>query len=552
MDRRRRRCALLCRAVLVVPLALLATGLASVGAGATGGPLSLSVTPDQTVYVSGDQVTLTLQVTNAGGTPCEVADLTDGVVVVDGFTRDGVPVTPASTILRYDDSLGSIIAGALTTLDPGQSLLVPWASAINDLTGNQALTSVTFAGDDNPPADLLDVATPGAYEVQVHYEVPAISGAPADVCTIGSNVASATFTVVAAPPPPAGPVDGIVVDPLANDAFKKAVADCFAKFDAAGGDPMGIMPALRNSTKTTTIRSSAGGNSESATVPNDGKSARDGGTGKGSDANVNWNPNNTTKYAEGIARDPCASLYHELFHAYEDVMGISDDRIFGTTGIPTTEVNATRAENAYRKAQGLPLRTKYGDRALPAAAGTKVPTCVLSATIAGPPKQIQITVQDNDTDGLDNVVPVGTTNATVTFPAITRGTKNAVVVTATKTNQANPATVSLYVTDVDGNLTKCDPVVTTVTVGSRLLSSTTFTALPRSEHLLHVANASGSRGLAALVVRVDGRPFAVALRPGQSRVVDVGPAMTRPTGNTIVFTPVGRPGGSADVVIADS
>lgn len=542
----------LLRGALALPVLVLLIGVAPGVSGATGGSLGLTITPGQSTYVSGDQVNLVLQITNTGPTSCQVAGLTDGVVVVDSYTRDGSPVAPVSTILRYDDSLSSIIVGALAPLVPGQSTSIVWSTAINDLTGNQAFQAVTWAGDANPTADLLDAATPGAYVLRAHYQLPPIAGAPPDACSVASNVASASFTVVAGAPPAAGPVDGIVVDPLANDAFKKAVADCFKKFNAAGGDPLGIIPALTNSARTTTIRASAGGNSESATVPKDGKSPRDGGTGKGSDAGVNWNPTNTTKYGEGIARDPCASLYHELFHAYEDVMGISDDRAFGATGIPTTEVNATRAENAYRKSQGLTQRTKYGDRALPAAAGTKVPTCSLTGVIAGPPKQIQITAQDNDTDGLDNIVVVASTNSTVSVPAITRGTKNAVVVTATKINQANRATVSLYVTDVDGNLTKCDPVITTVTAGNQPLAVDRFTNVPSAEHFVHVSNGRGTSGLVGVVVRVDGHPFVVTLRPGQTRIVDVASAMTRPSGNTMLLTPLGRPGAFADIVIADS
>ena len=54
------------------------------------------------------------------------------------------------------------------------------------------------------------------------------------------------------------------------------------------------------------------------------------------------------------------------------------------------------------------------------------------------------------------------TNATVSIPPFTSGTTNPVVITATKINQSQSATVALSVRDVAGNSTNCDPVYTTV------------------------------------------------------------------------------------------
>ena len=157
----------------------------------------------------------------------------------------------------------------------------------------------------------------------------------------------------------------VEVDPFGNEAFKKAVADCFTKFEAKGGDPAKIVAGLKASANKITISASKDGNSETPINLKDGQDKGEGGTGKGTGSTIRWNPDNITKYGDGTPRDPCASLYHELFHSYEDDKGISKYANFGKSGIPTVEVNACRAENEYRDAQGLPKRTKYGDKPLP-------------------------------------------------------------------------------------------------------------------------------------------------------------------------------------------
>lgn len=89
---------------------------------------------------------------------------------------------------------------------------------------------------------------------------------------------------------------------------------------------------------------------------------------------------------------------------------------------------------------------------------TTPPTCMLTSTITGPPKQIQITVQDIGS-GLESIVVTKSTNASTVVPAFTMGTTSPVVVTSTKLNQTLGSVVALTVNDVSGNSTSCDPVV---------------------------------------------------------------------------------------------
>jgi hypothetical protein len=92
-----------------------------------------------------------------------------------------------------------------------------------------------------------------------------------------------------------------------------------------------------------------------------------------------------------------------------------------------------------------------------AAVDNTPPSCSLFATVAGPPKQIQITVQDTGS-GLGSVAVTTSTNATVSVPSFSPGDTSAQMVVATKTDQTNSSSVALTVTDQNGNVTKCDPL----------------------------------------------------------------------------------------------
>jgi hypothetical protein len=89
------------------------------------------------------------------------------------------------------------------------------------------------------------------------------------------------------------------------------------------------------------------------------------------------------------------------------------------------------------------------------------PSCNVTAIIPGPPKQVQITVQDAQS-GLASISVVTALNCNVSIPSFTVGTTSPVVVTATKINQSAGSTVILRATDVAGNSASCDPVYTTL------------------------------------------------------------------------------------------
>jgi hypothetical protein len=150
-------------------------------------------------------------------------------------------------------------------------------------------------------------------------------------------------------------VDPTSGQPIPGVDFAAQVDACMQRFAAPGGDPAGILPRLKNP-KTPKVRivSTRGGSNTFATN----------GDGKGS-STIHWNMIDTWPYSDGVAREPCASLYHELNHADGLSRGNEPEGRCGDTGIDKSEVKATLAENRYRRAKGLPLRTQYNGAPLP-------------------------------------------------------------------------------------------------------------------------------------------------------------------------------------------
>jgi hypothetical protein len=203
-----------------------------------------------------------------------------------------------------------------------------------------------------------------------------------------------------------------------------------------------------------------------------------------------------------------------------------------TGGAGTDEISATFTDDAGALEKATATKTWVSGQ---------VPTCVLSGVVAGPPKQLQITVQDTGS-GLASVTATTHNNATVSVPSFTSGTKTAVVVTATKTNQTLPSQVALQVKNVNGGTTNCDPLLATLHNGT-----TASATLDAAEHYVLVTN--GSLGLAAVTVSANGHAIVVNLEGASRRLVDIGAAM-HSGANTVTVTG-GTGGGSADALVWD-
>lgn len=172
------------------------------------------------------------------------------------------------------------------------------------------------------------------------------------------------------------------------------------------------------------------------------------------------------------------------------------------------------------------------------------PVCVLTWV----PNGVDASITDAGT-GLSTIEVTKNVNALVTVPGFPLGSKGPVVVMARK-DQPGPSMVELKITDLSGNMIFCDPVLTLQIREHGKPESETVSGLPQAEGKVTVVN--GSPGLSALRIEVNGRKFTLGgLKDGEQRTLDASAAMQPGNGNAVVLTAVGKPGGSAEVIIHD-
>jgi hypothetical protein len=182
----------------------------------------------------------------------------------------------------------------------------------------------------------------------------------------------------------------------------------------------------------------------------------------------------------------------------------------------------------------------FSRNAVPITFDTAPPTCqVTRHTNTG----LDVTVRDAGS-GLATVEVTTAANAHVTVPPFTVGTKRSIVVHATKEQATQPSQVALRVTDLAGNVTNCDPILTTLIRERR---PQVFYDVPGAEHLVTITN--GDPGLRTVLVTVHRDRYRRKLAPGQSTTIDIGPSV-QPTGSYTVKLR-GRGKGSADIMIWD-
>jgi hypothetical protein len=185
------------------------------------------------------------------------------------------------------------------------------------------------------------------------------------------------------------------------------------------------------------------------------------------------------------------------------------------------------------------------------------PGLEITALLAGPPVQVQMHVESYTGIPLTSITVLQAVNATVDIPPLTGQT--AVTVTATKVDQSKSSVVALRnctgCTDCgcDGVPGSCcrndDPVYATVLRHTGAPLDEVYQGLPASESRITVQN--GTPGLKNLRVTVNGKRFELAgIKDGESVKLDVASAMVPGSGNVIALTPLGKPGGSAAIIIS--
>jgi hypothetical protein len=162
-----------------------------------------------------------------------------------------------------------------------------------------------------------------------------------------------------------GPASG-KLDVHGSAEFKALVANCLEQFGGADPETADIIKKLRDSKLPHTItQTNLDVNSSEPIIKSNGVLGANGKPGRGTGSTVRWNPKNKKDFEDGVARDPCASLLHELAHSLHFDTGSGDVSPYMGSDIAKEEINATREENRFRKKKGLPQRKKYDSVDLP-------------------------------------------------------------------------------------------------------------------------------------------------------------------------------------------
>lgn len=346
-----------------------------------------------TVQVSNaDPARPVVTLTNGGSQACQVATTALGTVSVLSLSQNGQPVIPVVYSPGFDEPLESVLAQHLQVLQPGSKVDIVLQT--RPFKGGRALDVVAPGG--LAPTGLLYPLSGQAIDLHVAYTLPiAAESGPAACVANGASAAIAgqqsakpwlwwlagaivllaiiglvSWLVLRRRPGAAAAVIAVLLlmialgRPVPADAhvtisdpsLQGPYNDCLAILQQPGHDPAGILPTILGR-----------GFEVLLVVPSDGVTHEGGGPGL---AAIYWNINDRHAYVGGGNADPCTSLYHEMFHAFEDSQGIQDMHECITageyhTGIGINEVRATQAQNRLRQALGMPQRTTYGSRPLP-------------------------------------------------------------------------------------------------------------------------------------------------------------------------------------------
>jgi hypothetical protein len=382
--------AVLLAAVAIAVQAVLAVGPSAAAARGRGSGLVLHVSAARNAYAVGDQVRLNISLINRTGARIWVDHLADGTVQIERLTRTApgrharaVAVQPRTSTVDFDEGLGSLLEQALRPVAPGST--VHESELSGPFPGGQALYGVDGAGS-LPRLALYPLTAAGRYRLTLRYRFPTGPGAPAAAFKGASSTASVTFRLTQARAAGSDArslatvlvtarhgrrlhtilVPDSVRDTAIGRTFASDLTDCLKRFQAPGGDPDHILPTLQNPRFPILIEPTLSPASSTSAYPQGSRSAPNGvpriygGSGVPVGSLIRWNPFDVSPYVGStVPREPCASLYHELYHAYQNATASTDNRPYRGTRLPTREVLAVRAENDWRSRHGLPLRTSY-------------------------------------------------------------------------------------------------------------------------------------------------------------------------------------------------
>ena len=198
-------------------LAAVAAGALTMGAGCRSGTSGSGTTTTETTstidthgvgknglellvskptYAAGEQIVITVKLTNKSSVPCKMIQLTEGTVTIGSMTVNGKPVVPEMTTRTYINGMTEWLLSNLVVVTPGGSVSVPWVSQTWSSKVHDTLQTFTLARFDMADMAVWPVKQPGVYKLTVNYAVPLLDErAPKDLCRF-TDTASIGFIVM--------------------------------------------------------------------------------------------------------------------------------------------------------------------------------------------------------------------------------------------------------------------------------------------------------------------------------------------------------------------
>ncbi|HKR81665.1 MAG TPA: VWD domain-containing protein [Candidatus Saccharimonadales bacterium] len=338
-----------------------------------------------------------LRLKNISGHACQVATTADGTVAITKVVQSGKIVQPLPIDSSGDEDIGYLLQDHLKTLKPGESVSLPLA--VYMFSSGSVLRATTWSADAGAFSAEYPIAKTGALRLDASYSLPIApaSGAPACGAVFASGtagvawrqwagIAGMVLLIVAVMlfvwwfwrkhPKQRSKVTTAVVllmlscgavwwrAPLAHadvvvpPELQSTYNNCVSVFNANQDITGPVLRILNDPANHFEIVHTHGVGSD--------MTGRRQPSGTGGIFRIYWNPDDHHRYAgTGGYPDACTVLYHELYHALDQLNGTFSRDDCAGSGIETKEVMATRAQNLLRVRLGLPARSHYGDRPLP-------------------------------------------------------------------------------------------------------------------------------------------------------------------------------------------
>ncbi len=359
-----------------------------------------AVAPDLTMAIRAkDPLKPSLQLKNVSSHACQVVTSAEGTVAITEVRQNGKTVQPLAIDSASDEDVGYLLQSQLKTLQPGQTadLTMP----VYKIGADYVLRATTWSAGAGSYAAEFPVAKTGSLQMALSYNVPITPANGAPVCaaafatTVGSStgwqhwakitviilvllvllllavwwwrkhhkhrgkIAAAVLFMMLGLGFAWRQAPLVYADVVVPPELQTTYDGCIATFNANSDITGPILQILNDPANHFEIVHTTGAGSDMTGRPNPASPG-------GGIFRIYWNPDDHHRYAgTGGSPDACSVLYHELYHALDQLKGTFSRADCAGSGIETKEVMATRAQNELRVRLGLPPRSHYGDRPLP-------------------------------------------------------------------------------------------------------------------------------------------------------------------------------------------